>query len=61
MEDHPREHRESGEDEHDEQVDAAIENGGDLADDKTGGKYADQIDKVQDFAEEKTGDGDTAR
>ncbi len=48
-------------DEHDEQVDAAIEKGGDLADDKTGGKYADQIDKAQDFAEEKTGDGDTAR
>ena len=44
----------------DEQVDAAIEKAGDLADDKTGGKYADQIDKAQDFAEEKTGDGDTA-
>ena len=28
---------------------------------KTGGKYADQVDKAQDFAEEKTGDGDTAR
>jgi hypothetical protein len=48
-------------DEHDEQVDEAIEKAGDLADDKTGGKYADQIDKAQDFAEEKTGDGDTAR
>ena len=48
-------------DEHDEQVDTAIEKAGDLADDKTGGKYADQIDKAQDFAEEKTGDGDTAR
>ena len=48
-------------DEHDEQLDAAIEKAGDLADDKTGGKYADQIDKTQDFAQEKTGDGDTAR
>ncbi len=47
--------------EHDEQVDDAIEKAGDLADDKTGGKYADQIDKAQDFAQEKTGDGDTAR
>ena len=47
--------------EHDEQVDDAIEKAGDLADDKTGGKYAGQIDKAQDFAQEKTGDGDTAR
>jgi hypothetical protein len=48
-------------DEHDEQVDAAIEKAGDVADDKTGSKYAGQVDKAQDFAEEKTGDGDTAR
>jgi hypothetical protein len=48
-------------DEHDEQVDAAIEKAGDLADDRTGGKYADQVDRAQDFAEERTGDGDTAR
>lgn len=47
-------------DEHDEQVDAAIEKAGDLADRQTGGKYADQVDKAQDVAEEKTGDGDTA-
>jgi hypothetical protein len=47
-------------DEHDEQVDAAIEKAGDLADRQTGGKYAGQVDKAQDFAEEKTGDGDTA-
>ena len=47
--------------EHDQQVDAAIEKAGDLVDDKTGGNYADQIDKAQDFAEEKTGDGDTSR
>ncbi len=47
--------------EHDKQVDEAIEKAGDLVDDKTGGKYAGQVDKAQDFAEEKTGDGDTAR
>jgi len=48
-------------DEHDEQVDAAIEKAGDLTDKQTGGKYAGQVDKAQDLAEEKTGDGDTAR
>lgn len=45
---------------HDEQVDQAIENAGDLADKQTGGKYAAQVDKVQDIAQEKTGQGDTA-
>ena len=48
-------------DEHDEQIDAGIEKAGDLGDKQTGGKYADQVDKAQDFAQEKTGDGDTAR
>jgi hypothetical protein len=48
-------------DEHDDQVDQAIEKAGDLVDDKTGGKFAGQVDKVQDLAEEKTGEGDTAR
>ena len=48
-------------DEHDDQVDQAIEKAGDLVDDKTGDKYADKIDKAQNMAEEKTGDGDTAR
>ena len=46
-------------DEHDDQVDDAIEKAGDLVDDKTDGKYADQVDQAQDFAQEKTGDGDT--
>jgi len=46
-------------DEHDDQVDQAIEKAGDLIDDKTDGKYADKIDKAQDMAQEKTGDGDT--
>jgi hypothetical protein len=48
-------------DQHDEQVDQAVEKGGDLVDRQTGGKYADQVDKVQDVAEEKTGSGDTKR
>jgi hypothetical protein len=48
-------------DEHDDKVDQAIEKAGDLADDKTGGKFADNVDKVQDIAEQKTGHGDTAR
>ena len=48
-------------DEHDDQVDQAIEKVGDVVDDKTGGKYSEQIDKAQDIAQEKTGDGDTAR
>ena len=48
-------------DEHDEQVDQAIEQAGDLVDDKTGGKFAGQVDRAQDLAEQKTGDGDTAR
>jgi hypothetical protein len=45
---------------HDDKVDQGIEKAGDVVDDKTGGKYAAQVDKVQDIAEEKTGDGDTA-
>ena len=48
-------------DEHDDQVDQAIEKAGDLVDDKTDGKFADKVDKMQDVAEEKTGEGDTAR
>jgi pyridoxine 5'-phosphate synthase PdxJ len=48
-------------DEHDDQVDQAIEKAGDVIDVKTDGKYADKVDKAQDLAEEKTGDGDTAR
>ena len=48
-------------DQHDEQVDDALEKTGDLADKQTGGKYADQVDRARDVAQEKTGDGDTAR
>jgi hypothetical protein len=48
-------------DEHDDQVDQAIEKVGDVVDDKTGGTYAGQVDKAQDLVEQRTGDGDTAR
>lgn len=47
-------------DEHDQQVDQAIEKAGDFADEKTGDKFADKVDQAQDFAEEHTGDGDAA-
>jgi hypothetical protein len=48
-------------DEHDDQVDQAIEKAGALVDDKTGGTFADQVDKAQDAAQVRTGDGDTVR
>ncbi len=47
-------------DEHDQQVDQAIEKAGDLVDQKTGDKFTDKVDKAQDFAEGHTGEGDTA-
>jgi hypothetical protein len=46
-------------DQHDEKVDQALEKIGDVADDKTGGKYSEHIDKGVDLAQEHTGDGDT--
>jgi len=42
--------------EHSEHVDTGIERGGDLLDDKTGGKYADKVDQGQDLASEKLQD-----
>jgi len=45
-------------DEHDEQVVLGVEKAGDFADDKTGGKYGEQIDRGVDTAQERTGDGD---
>lgn len=48
-------------DEHDDQVDQAIERAGDVVDEKTDDKFADKVDKAQEIAEKKTGDGDTAR
>ena len=44
--------------EHSEQVDQGIEKGGDFLDEKTGGKYAEQVDKGQKAARgELTGQG----
>jgi hypothetical protein len=40
---------------HEDQVEQAVEKAGDLIDDKTGDKYQDQIDKGQEFVEEKLG------
>ena len=39
--------------EHSEQVDTGIEKGGDFVDDKTGDKYAEHVDKGQDFAADR--------
>lgn len=36
-----------------DKLDQGVEKAGDFADDKTGGQHADQIDKGQDFANEK--------
>jgi MT0933-like antitoxin protein len=43
---------------HDKQVDEALEKAGDVIDQRTGGKHSDQIDKAVDTAQEKTGEGD---
>ncbi|MCZ7440115.1 antitoxin [Micromonospora sp. WMMC241] len=48
-------------DKHDEQVDKGIDRAGDMADQRTGGKYDQQIDKGVDMAQQRTGEGDTAR
>lgn len=36
-----------------DKLDQGVEKAGDFADDKTGGKYSDQVDKGQDFAKDK--------
>jgi hypothetical protein len=46
-------------DQHDDKVDQGMEKAGDFADQKTGGKYDEQIDKGVDAAQERTGDGDS--
>ncbi|MDG4803314.1 MULTISPECIES: antitoxin [Micromonospora] len=48
-------------DKHDEQVDKGLDKAGDMADQRTGGKYDQQIDKGVDMAQQRTGQGDTAR
>ena len=44
---------------HDDQVDQGLDKAGDMADQKTGGKYDEQIDKGVDAAQERTGQGDS--
>jgi hypothetical protein len=48
-------------DDHDQQVDQGLEKAGDKIDERTGNKYASQVDKGVDAAQERTGDGDTRR
>ena len=44
--------------EHPDQVNEGLEKAGDFADEKTGGKFEDQIDKGQDFARDRMGNGE---
>ncbi|GAA2393288.1 antitoxin [Dactylosporangium salmoneum] len=46
-------------DQHDEKVDQALEKIGEVADERTGGKYTEHIKKGVDAAQEHTGEGDT--
>ena len=46
-------------DKHDQQVDQGIEKAGDQVDKRTGDKYSSQVDKGQDAAQQRTGEGDT--
>jgi hypothetical protein len=39
-----------------DKVDAGVEKAGDMVDEKTGGKYGEQVDKGQDLANEKLGE-----
>jgi hypothetical protein len=41
--------------EHPDQVNEGLEKAGDFANEKTGGKFEDQIDKGQDFARDRIG------
>lgn len=40
---------------HEEKIDQAVERAGDQLDERTGGKFAGQVDKGQEFIEGKTG------
>ncbi|MER7009480.1 antitoxin [Dactylosporangium sp. NPDC000555] len=46
---------------HDDKIDQALDKAGELADDRTGGKYTEQIQKGVDAAKEHTGEGDTTK
>ena len=41
---------------HDDKVDEALDRGGDAVDERTGGKYSENIDKGVEWAQEHTGD-----
>ncbi|MBA8795418.1 hypothetical protein FHX74_003054 [Friedmanniella endophytica] len=41
---------------HSDKISQGIEKAGDLIDQKTGGKYADQVDRAQDFARDRVDD-----
>jgi antitoxin protein of toxin-antitoxin system len=43
---------------HDDKVDQGLERGGDMADERTGGQYTEQVDKGVDIAQERTASGD---
>ncbi len=43
---------------HSDKVDEAVEKAGDLVDEKTGGKFSDQVDAVQEKAKEVADDMD---
>ncbi|GAA4569175.1 hypothetical protein GCM10023176_25160 [Micromonospora coerulea] len=46
-------------DKHDKQVDQGLDKAGEMADQRTGGKYDEQTDKGVDMAQQRTGEGDT--
>ena len=46
-------------DDHDEQVDQGLQKAGDQVDERTGDKYAKQVDRGVDEAQKRTGEGDT--
>jgi hypothetical protein len=48
-------------DQHDEQVDKGLERAGDEADKRTGAKHSEHIDRGVDFAQQRTGEGDTVQ
>ncbi|MFG2041182.1 antitoxin [Dactylosporangium sp. NPDC048998] len=46
---------------HDDKVDQTLDKAGDEVDERTGGKYTEQIHKGVDAAKEHTGEGDTTK
>jgi hypothetical protein len=48
-------------DKHDDKVDQGLQKAGDQADERTGGKYTEHIDKGVDQGQQRTGAGDTTQ